>query len=230
MKLTDRQSEILDVIIREYIKSAQPVSSQLLEKKRDFGISPATIRIEMQKLADDGFIFQPHTSAGRVPADKGYRFFVDSLMQGKKRDFFEDSWLEKEINDTFRLFQNLTKKMALESHALVLSYLKEEDVFWKEGWEQVLKEPEFKEQDFILDFTSFLENIEKNIGDMNINSDVEIYIGRENPFSKEKEFSFIVSKCILPDRGEGVISIIGPKRMAYDRNIKIINSLMNFFE
>ncbi len=80
MTITERQEKILNKVLQEYIKSAQPVSSQLLEKKYDFGISPATIRIEMQKLTDKGFLYQPHTSAGRVPTDKGYRLFVDKLF------------------------------------------------------------------------------------------------------------------------------------------------------
>ena len=79
--LTQRQSEILDRIVRDYIALAEPVSSRLLEKKHDFGVSPATIRNEMQKLTDRGYLFQPHTSAGRVPTDRGYRFFVDELLE-----------------------------------------------------------------------------------------------------------------------------------------------------
>ena len=73
------------MIVKEYIDSAEPVSSQLLEKKYDFDISPATIRIEMQKLTDKGFLLQPHTSAGRIPSDKGYRFYVDNLKSGESK-------------------------------------------------------------------------------------------------------------------------------------------------
>lgn len=226
MKITERQSEILDAIIREYISSAQPVSSQVLQKKHDFGICPASIRIEMQKLADSGFISQPHTSAGRVPTDRGYRLFVDKLLKEEDRKKKEEDWPQNEIDDTLKLFQNLTKKMAQESHALVLSYLKDEDIFWKEGWEQVLREPEFRTQECILDFAGLLENIEKKIWDINTDSGMEIYIGRENPFSKTKEFSVIVAKYALNNGEEGIISILGPKRMAYDRNIEIINKFV----
>ncbi|MBA4320031.1 MAG: heat-inducible transcriptional repressor HrcA, partial [Flavobacterium sp.] len=79
--LTERQTEILNRLIQEYIYSAKPVSSQLLEKKHNFGICPAMLRIEMQKLTEQEFLFQPHTSAGRTPTDKGYRFFVDKLFE-----------------------------------------------------------------------------------------------------------------------------------------------------
>lgn len=231
MLITERQSEILDAIIREYIDSATPVSSQMLQRKHDFGICPASIRIEMQQLADKGFINQPHTSAGRVPTDKGYRLFVDNLLNPSFMSLAGEETavsssliaMARVINDTFKLFQALTKKMALESHALVLLYLKDEDIFLKEGWEQVLMEPEFKEQECILDFAGLLENMEKNINDIDNCPGVEVYIGKENPFSRAKEFSVIVSKYDLPKGEEGIISILGPKRMAYDRNIEIIN-------
>ena len=79
METNLRQQDLLLKIVEEYINTAKPVSSQLLEKKHSFKVCPATIRNEMQALTKKGYIFQPHTSAGRVPTDKGYRFFVDCL-------------------------------------------------------------------------------------------------------------------------------------------------------
>ena len=86
MSITLRQGQILEKITREYIRLARPVSSQLLEEKYKLGICPATIRIEMQRLTDEGYLYQPHTSAGRVPTDKGYRFFVDNLLKKEIAD------------------------------------------------------------------------------------------------------------------------------------------------
>jgi len=230
MKITERQEQILNTIVQEYIDSAQPVSSQLLERKYDFGIRPAMIRIEMQKLTDRGFLYQPYTSAGRVPTDKSYRFFVDGLFEKEFKKFDIEDWFEKEIEDTVRFIQSLTKNLAIVSQSLVLSYLKKEKIFWKEGWEEILKEPEFREKEYIINFTKLLENLEVNIEDLEINSGIKIYIGRENPFPKAKDFSIIVSKCYLPDDEEGIISLLGPKRMAYDRNISLIYSLKKLME
>src|SRR4030042_5619490 len=137
-KLTERQEKILDVIVREYVDSAQPVSSQLLEKKYDFNISPAIFRIEMQKLTDKGFLLQPHTSAGRIPTDKGYRLFVNNLLEKKSKntdeigdgfDGLTTSWFEKDIEDSFKFIQSLTRHIAEETRALTLSYLEKEDLF-----------------------------------------------------------------------------------------------------
>ena len=230
MKTSERQEKILNTIVREYIDLAQPVSSQSLEKKYDFGICPATIRIEMQKLTDTGFLYQPHTSAGRVPTDKGYRFFVDNLFEKgfpKEKDILKvEDLIEREIGDRVRFLQSLTKNLAsFSSNSLALGYLFDEDLFWKEGWEDVLGEPEFKETKVITDFADVIKHFEKEIEDIKINSGIKVYIGKENPFSKVKDFSIIISKCHFPNDKEGIISLLGPKRMAYDRNISLIKSL-----
>lgn len=225
MGITERQGDILNRIVKEYIKSAQPVSSQLLEKKYDLDICPATVRIEMQKLTDKGLLSQPHTSAGRVPTDKGYRLFVDELLRKELEDFEIADWFAEEISDTVKFIRLLTKNLALASSALALSYLEKEKIFWKEGWEGVLKTPEFREEDYIINFTKLLENFEKNIEDLKLNSEIKIYIGRENPFKKVKDFTIIVSKCSFPSGGETIFSLLGPKRMAYDKNISLMKSL-----
>ena len=224
MSITERQNRILDALIGEYIESAKPVSSQLLEKKHDFDIRPAMLRIEMQKLTDEGYLSQPHTSAGRVPTDKGYRFFVDELLEKELDGFDIADWLEKGVDDNIKFLQSLTKKLALAADALVLSYLEKEKVLWKEGWEEVLREPEFEEKEFRVNFSEFLENFEENIRDFKINSEIKIYIGRENPFKKAEDFSIIISKCQVGQE-EGIVSLLGPKRMDYDRNISLMNSL-----
>jgi len=234
MTITERQGEILNRIVEDYIDSAQPISSEFLEKKHKFSVSPATIRIEMQRLTDGGFIFQPHTSAGRVPTDKGYRFFVDNLLKSEISEFedvFEiEDIFQKAGKDIFKLASRLTKFLAEESSSLTILNLLERDFFWKEGWEEILREPEFEEKDLISHFTKLLESFEENIENLKINSGIKIYIGKENPFSKTKDFSIISSRCHLPEGEEGIISLLGPKRMAYDRNISLINSFKKILE
>lgn len=78
--LNQRKRRILRAITDEYIETAEPVGSRAVARRYDLGVSPATIRNEMADLEDSGYLFQPHTSAGRVPSDKGYRFYVDELM------------------------------------------------------------------------------------------------------------------------------------------------------
>lgn len=229
----------MNVAVREYVKAAEPVSSNELLKKHDFGVSPATIRNEMQKLTDKGYLLQPHTSAGRIPTDKGYRFFVNKLAgdndtpAGRKEQdgaMEIDEWKGGKTDDTFKFIQSLTRRLAEESNALALNYLEDEDFFWKEGWEGLLKEPEFQDQDNILNFTGLLKDFEEHIGELKKMSGVNIYIGKENPWLKARDFTVISSRYRLPNGEEGVISILGPKRMEYDKNINLINSLMKLLD
>ena len=81
MELDERKVKILDAIIRNYLETGEPVGSRTISKYTDLNLSSATIRNEMADLEELGYIVQPHTSAGRIPSDKGYRFYVDHLMQ-----------------------------------------------------------------------------------------------------------------------------------------------------
>lgn len=230
MSITERQIEILDKIIREYIELAEPISSRFLEKKYNFGIKPASIRKEMQRLTEEGYLTQPHTSAGRIPTDKGYRFFVDELIKKEHNKRIFQEWLDiLDIQDTIKSVYIISKKLALLSENLVLTYIKEEDILLKEGWEEVLKKPEFKEEKYIFSFTAFLENFERIIPKLRLDSEMEIYIGKENPFNRIKDFSVIILECELCQES-GIISLLGPKRMNYNKNIKLVNSVKDILK
>ena len=89
MELSERKHTILRAIIQNYLETGEPVGSRTLSKSTDLELSSATIRNEMADLEDLGYIFQPHTSAGRIPSDKGYRLYVDMLMQDKEQELEE---------------------------------------------------------------------------------------------------------------------------------------------
>ena len=103
-ELTDRQIKILKAIIEDYIETAEPVGSETLDKKYNLGVSPATIRNEMVRLTTNKFLRQPHTSAGRIPTEKGYRFFLENYVQAGR------------ITDREKkAIQNVLKKGSVES-------------------------------------------------------------------------------------------------------------------
>ena len=92
IELDERKTKILDAIIRNYLETGEPVGSRTISKYTDLNLSSATIRNEMADLEELGYILQPHTSAGRIPSDKGYRFYVDHLMQEKNREVAARKW------------------------------------------------------------------------------------------------------------------------------------------
>ncbi len=226
--MTERQSEILNRVVREYVRMAQPVSSQFLREKRSLAVSSATIRNEMQKLTDEGYLFQPHTSAGRVPTDKGYRFFVDTLFEkeiGKMK-----IEMEKRFESAIHFTHELTKFLAEHSSNLALGYLPEEKILWREGWGEIFREPEFRERDAAARFARMLEDFEKRIDEMlsEEGPGIKVYIGRENPFSKTRDFGLVIGQCRFPQKENGFLVIAGPKRMAYDKNITLMDSVIKF--
>ncbi len=234
MQVSERQKGILDTIIREYIQSARPVSSQYLGEKYDFGICPASIRIEMQKLTDDGFLTQPHTSAGRIPTDKGYRLFVDQLAEGDglAKVGLDFAGLEQDENfeNLFGAMRDLAQSAAAVSEALVLGYMKDAGVFFKEGWEEVLRQPEFGQRDLMDNFLDYLDYLENNIEKVKPVDDFEIFIGRENPFPGAKELAVFSMAFEPAPRQEVILSLVGPKRMAYDKNMALANEILKMFE
>lgn len=119
MELNERKIKILKAIISNYLDTAEPVGSRTISKAYNLGISPATIRNEMSDLEDLGFIVQPHTSSGRIPSDKGYRLYVDILLESQKTQMKKIALLEDLIEKADKienLLQNIAKMLAKETH------------------------------------------------------------------------------------------------------------------
>ena len=103
MELDERKTKILEAVIRNYLETGEPVGSRTISKYTDLNLSSATIRNEMSDLEDMGYIVQPHTSAGRIPSDKGYRFYVDRIMEDKERQVTEIKELMIDRQDKMEL-------------------------------------------------------------------------------------------------------------------------------
>jgi len=234
MGITERQEKILNNLIQDYIETAKPIGSVLLEKKHKLGICAATIRNEMQQLTGLGYLEQPHTSAGRTPTNKAYRFFIDNLLDLEKELFFND-WeeIKKESRDIFGFTEKITKTLALASSTLTLIYFFEKDFLWKNGWREVFQNPEFKEIDFVDDFIKTVENFEQHIKDLIGQEDfsrARIFIGKEKSILNSGDFSLLISQVIFPDKERGLLALLGPRRMDYNKNINLINSLKKILQ
>lgn len=112
MELTERKLKILQAIISDYVRSAEPVGSRTLSKRFDLGISPATIRNEMSDLEEMGYLTHPHTSAGRVPSDKAYRLYVNSLMEKQELTPVEKKIIAEKLRADVTEFDETIKHAA----------------------------------------------------------------------------------------------------------------------
>lgn len=117
MKLDERKVKILQAIIRNYLETGEPVGSRTISKYTDLNLSSATIRNEMADLEEMGYILQPHTSAGRIPSDKGYRLYVDAMMEEKEKELEElkEMMIEKE-DKMDHLLKQVAKLLAVNTN------------------------------------------------------------------------------------------------------------------
>ena len=120
--LDERKRLVLRAVIEDYVETAEPVGSRTIARKHNLGVSPATIRNEMADLEETGYLHQPHVSAGRVPSDKGYRFYVDVLMEPHTFSEREYGVIYKEISGHYRemerLIQESTRLLALLTQSI----------------------------------------------------------------------------------------------------------------
>ena len=115
MQLDERKTKILQAIIRNYLETGEPVGSRTISKFTDLNLSSATIRNEMADLEELGYILQPHTSAGRIPSDKGYRFYVDTMMEEKEREVVEMKEMLLERQDKMEVLLKQVAKMLAQN-------------------------------------------------------------------------------------------------------------------
>ena len=118
MELSERKQKILQAVIDEYIGTAEPVGSRAISKKNELGLSSATIRNEMADLEEMGFLIQPHTSAGRVPSDVGYRFYVNSLMRRYQMSVEALEKMQAIMADRVNQLEMIIKKASLMASTL----------------------------------------------------------------------------------------------------------------
>jgi transcriptional regulator of heat shock response len=224
-----RQQKILATIVKEYSESANPVGSKELVEKYHFQESSATIRNEMAELEKAGFIMQPHKSAGRVPTDKGYRFFVNELMRRFELSEKERKMLRTELVKLHaqheQLGRSISNLLAQVSGQAAFALLPNQSS--ATGLSHIIGDPEFSDPKTMKQVAQLLENIDHTASKLVKKSDLkaEAIIGGESPVPVPKNLSLIVSNVKMKDGKKGVIGIIGPKRMSYAKNLSIINYL-----
>lgn len=214
--MTDRQTQILSAIIEQYAEVASPVGSSLLSKL--FNVSSATIRAEMAHLEEMGYIAQPHTSAGRVPTDKGYRFYVNSLTDQEavlphKR---EERALSARVSGgglPERTIRNAVDTLVELTHNLGLATIGNQ--LYMSGLSNLFGQPEFMQTAQVQEVARLLDNLEPWLREAAPNEPLSVYIGRENPIGRGAGCSLIISRFRSPYSDRSYIGILGPTRQSY---------------
>ncbi|GHU07922.1 hypothetical protein FACS189431_3270 [Alphaproteobacteria bacterium] len=220
--MTERQAKLLAAIIEQYAEIAAPVGSVLLAKL--FDVSSATIRAEMVRLEEMGYIEQPHTSAGRIPTDKGYRTYVNSLTLGHEPTERGTRVLEARVQS------NSTKAdQAIRQAVETLSELTRNlgvatigDQLYMSGISNLFLQPEFLDGDNVRGVAKLLDNLEPWLREAAPNQPLNVFIGSENPIGRDTGVSLIISRFRSPYSDDSYIGVLGPTRQSYARVMNLV--------
>jgi heat-inducible transcriptional repressor len=215
--MTERQSKILSAIVEQYAEVASPVGSTLLAKL--FNVSSATIRSEMAELERMGFIAQPHTSAGRVPTDKGYRFYVNMLNElseqvGHSRGEKALAARVQHAGSPERMIRNAVDTLVELTHNLGLATIGNQ--LYISGLSNLFGQPEFiSGHQQVQQVARLLDNLEPWLREAAPNKPLSVYIGSENPIGRSAGVSLIISRFRSPFSDRSYIGTLGPTRQSY---------------
>lgn len=228
MAISSRQEYILITLIKEYIKTAQPISSGFLVEKYQLDISPATARNEMVELEEQGYIYQPHTSAGRVPTAKAYSYYVDGYVINKKTQNSSFKVLDKVFVKSEEGFKKTAKVMAEISKNAVFWAFHKNDLYYT-GISNLFIQPEFRSSEIAFDISIVIDRMEEIIADIfdGLKLGENIFIGENNPFGD------FLSTTLLKynyKKQSSVVGILGPLRSDYDKNLGLIRFLKSKLE
>lgn len=217
--MTERQKHILRAIVEQYAEVASPVGSSLLAKV--FNVSSATIRAEMAELERLGFINQPHTSAGRIPTDKGYRYYVNGISQ--EIETSTESRGERALAARVeggglpeRTIRNAVDTLVELTHNLGMATIGNQ--LYMSGLSNLFGQPEFVGGAHVQQVARLLDNLEPWLKEAAPNEPLSVYIGAENPIGRAANSTLIISKFRSPYSDRSYIGVLGPTRQNY-RNV-----------
>jgi heat-inducible transcriptional repressor len=234
--LTQRQIEILRSIIEEYIETADPVGSETIEKKHNLSASPATIRNEMVKLSEYGYLKKPHSSAGRIPTAQGLKFYVRELMKEKELSTVEEVALKEKVWDyrerMQRFLKESTRSLAEKTNTLAIATTDEGDIYCS-GYANILEMPEFYDIDVtktLLEALDEYDNFASIFSSVHDDEEVHILIEDELGSRLRGPYGFIFTEYATPMNVRGRIGVLGPARLRYTSIIPTVRYFADLIE
>jgi heat-inducible transcriptional repressor len=218
--MTPRQRQILYAIVEAYAKSAEPVSSAVLCDQ--FDASSATLRAEMAELERQGYIMQPHISAGRVPTDKGYRAYVNSL-EAPHSDTRTEQALARQVHgagEAERAIKNAVESLARVTGNMGLATIGGN--LFMSGMAALFQQPEFFGGQQAYEVARLLDSLEEWLAEAAPNDPISVYIGGENPIGRASGATLIISRFMSPYSDRSYIGVLGPTRQQYGTVIGLV--------
>ncbi len=239
--LPPRQRDLLRAVIREHLATARPVASMALVQRYRLAVSGATVRNELAALEELGLLTHPHTSAGRIPTDLGYRYFIESLMPDTDLRAEERVTVSHQFQhapadaaDRLRLAASTLARLTAEAALATLDRARDpERVTWTreihyEGIDQILRQPEFEERERVREVLGLLSDrvrlaqiLPRSLDE----GDVAVTIGSENQIEPLRSFALVVGRYGHGTPAVGYVGVVGPTRMDYPRTIASVRAV-----
>lgn len=234
-ELTPRQKKILKFIIEEYINSGEPVGSSTLEKKYELGVSPATIRNEMVRLIQKGYLIQTHTSAGRVPTARGIKFYVRNLMEEEALSVTDEVKVKEKIWDVRTQTEELLKqavRVLAEQTGNIGFICTQDNCLFHSGYARILDNPEFFDINVTKKVLSMIEEVDQIKHFLSFaqdNNDVHLLFGEELGNEYLDPVGLVFTEFKLDDKS-GTLGVIGSSRFNYPHDIPFIKYVKRLLE
>ena len=227
-KLDNRKEALLETLVREYVKTAEPVGSLHLAKRAGLEVSSATVRNELAELEEAGYLIQPHTSAGRVPTELAYRYFIEHLahitgtdpLSNRKRGLPPTS-VDSELSDVFGARAGAiaaAKALAAKTHECVFVSFGRDDVYVT-GLGNLFAKPEFIEREIAMSLTAALDQLDEMVCGLESGTGARLLIGEENPLNNNCSTVYLA-----PTAGRRV-GVLGLMRMDYEKVLNLLDSI-----
>ncbi|MBI2990201.1 MAG: hypothetical protein HYY51_03390 [Candidatus Magasanikbacteria bacterium] len=219
--LNERKHKLLGLVIDQYIETTQPVGSKLLSGEAEVDLSAATIRNEMRELEEAGLLVQPHTSAGRVPTDKGYKYYVEHILEKTELPAVQRKAIRHiadKITDRKDRFKRMGHYVAEEVQSAVIIAFNRDTLYYT-GIAHLFGQPEFRDYAFTLSMSSMFDHCEHTVDslyEMPKDQEPRVLIGHENPFGDNCGAVSI----FCPQ--QTLFAILGPLRMKYRRGLELL--------
>ena len=234
MELTERKLKILQAIITDFIRNAEPVGSRTLSRALEMNISPATIRNEMADLEEMGYLFHPHTSSGRVPSDKAYRLYVNRMMDRYELEQAEKRRIKRELNTHIEELERTVRHASelLSEMTNLTSFATLEDVrdmrLFLQGMTRIFAHPEYRTIENAKPFLEMVDDRDGFASEVAARGDgVSITIGGEHSARIAPGSSIISATYHVDGRMVGKLGVVGPTRMRYSEIASVIEYMSN---
>lgn len=235
VNLTERQIKLLEAIIREYSESSEPVSSKTVVRKYAMKVSPATIRNEMAALLEDGFLEMMHTSSGRVPTSRAFRFFIEELMEEDELPVLQEVAVKQRLWPQRFEFEKLLRNAVLslsESTKNLALALTEDGFIIHAGSVHILDNSEFWDIEVaksILNLVDQFDELETIFKKFSNDGDVNVAVGDEIDYPNMEQSAMVFSPFRTGNKA-GYIAVLGPSRMKYSYVLPSVRYTRNLLQ